>query len=131
MVLDIRKLYQKGTSEENFFFEHEFAENPFDIPTVTFSAPVKILGKVHILSDKSAYAEISIEVKLSGECTRCLRPTEKTLHFETEETFGEGEDSYPVVNGKIDLTKPCFDAIAVGMPMTFLCDDNCEGLKIN
>ena len=130
MIIDLKKLYQKGVKEENFFFEHEFTESPFDIPSVSFSAPVKVLGKVTVISDKSAVVAASIEVTVKGECTRCLKETEKTFHFEMEESFGGGEDDYPVTNGRIDLTKPCFDAIALGMPMTFLCDDNCEGLKI-
>ena len=38
------------------------------------------------------------------------------------------EDGYPVVNGKIDLSKIADDLIILNTPVAFLCREDCKGL---
>ncbi|HQV16972.1 DUF177 domain-containing protein [Gordonia sp. (in: high G+C Gram-positive bacteria)] len=74
----------------------------------------------------------------SGQCSRCLEPVEGTVHVfltelfaypnsETEQTTDE-EDVHRIVDEQIDLEQSIIDAVAMELPMSPLCSDDCPGL---
>ena len=74
----------------------------------------------------------------AGQCSRCLEPVEGTVHVfltelfaypdsETEQTTDE-EDVHRIVDEQIDLEQSIIDAVAMELPMSPLCSDDCPGL---
>ena len=74
----------------------------------------------------------------AGQCARCLEPVEGTVHVfltelfaypdsETEQTTDE-EDVHRIVDEQIDLEQSIIDGVAMELPMSPLCSDDCPGL---
>ncbi|MBO4251351.1 MAG: DUF177 domain-containing protein [Clostridia bacterium] len=124
MIIDLNAIKRSGKTEESFFFEYD-ADIEIALPDAELLEPVSVQGTVFIAGN-TAEVEGEIVYTLKGSCTRCLADTEKTYAVEFSESFGEGE--YPIVNGKIDLTKPVDDIIIMNTPVAFLCRDDCKGL---
>lgn len=126
MILDLNAIKRSGKTQTTFFFEYD-AEIDVALPETSLVLPVKVQGEAFLIGDDGAEIEGEITFTLSGECTRCLEKTEKTFTVEFCENFGK-EDGYPVINGKIDLSKMVDDIIITNTPVTFLCKDDCKGL---
>ncbi|MBQ9486156.1 MAG: DUF177 domain-containing protein [Clostridia bacterium] len=126
MILDLNAVKRSGKSQESFFFEYN-ADIAVAIPDVNLLSPVKINGELFLTGENAAEIEGEITFTLSGACTRCLADTEKTFVVEFNESCGT-EDGYPVVNGKIDLSKIADDLIILNTPVAFLCREDCKGL---
>ncbi|GAB05470.1 DUF177 domain-containing protein [Gordonia amarae] len=74
----------------------------------------------------------------AGQCSRCLEPVEGTVHVfltelfaypdsETEQTTDE-EDVHRIVDEQIDLEQSIIDGVAMELPMSPLCSEDCPGL---
>lgn len=126
MIIDLNALKRAGKTQTSFFFECEPVLE-LALPDAKLVLPVKVQGELFLTGENSASVDGEVNFTVSGECTRCLKPTEKTFAAEFSETFGEG-DGYPVVNGKIDLEKTVEDVIIMNTPVAFLCKDDCKGL---
>ena len=126
MTIDLNELKRTGKTHTSFFFEYE-SDIGLTLPNARLLSPVKVCGELFLTGENSATADGEVSFTVSGDCTRCLAPTEKVFNSEFSETFGN-EDGYPVVNGKIDLKKAVDDVIIINTPVTFLCKDDCKGL---
>ena len=126
MIIDLNAIKRAGKTQTSFFFEYS-ADIKIELPETELVAPVTLDGELFITGAAQAEVEGEITFTLKGACTRCLKPAEKTFVVEFSESFGT-EDGYPVVNGKIDLTKMVDDIIITNTPVTFLCKDDCKGL---
>lgn len=125
MILDLNAIKRSGKTEENFFFEYD-ADIDIALPNTALMLPVKLQGTAYVSGASRAEVEGEIVFTLKGACTRCLADTEKTFSAEFNEIFGE--DGYPIVNGKIDLSKMVDDIIITNTPVAFLCKEDCKGL---
>ncbi len=128
MIIDFRKIARLGKTEESFFFEFTPSSDIIDIPEAEFSAPVKVSGTAYLTDMHSAYIEGEITFKVKANCTRCLTPTEKEFFALISEQVSSDEDSYPVKNDSIDLTKMLEDKIIMTIPVSFLCKEDCKGI---
>ena len=132
MIIDLRKLRQSGKDGIDFSFDYNPTESLSTIPGVEILLPIKIIGRVDITGKNSAFVEAEISFNLKGQCTRCLKETEKSYVFTLEEEFFDRnyaeEDDYIYVNDKLDLTKAVYDAILFNMPINFLCSEDCVGI---
>ncbi len=74
----------------------------------------------------------------AGQCSRCLEPVEGTVHVfltelfaypdsETEQTTDE-EDVHRIVDEQIYLEQSIIDGVAMELPMSPLCSEDCPGL---
>ncbi len=131
MIIDLKKLRTSGKQESSFFFEYAPNENLSGIPNTQVVSPVKIAGSVTLTDTHSAYIEGEITYTLKGACTRCLTETEKTYSVEFDEQVDQDNDSYPVINDKVDLTKIVDDRVLMSLPINFLCKDDCKGICFN
>lgn len=132
MVIDFRKIARSGKTEEDFFFEYLPEEELLLLPDAKIVTPVKITGTATLTGKHSAYIDAEICFSVEAECTRCLTPTVKEFIAEiTEEVDAEDEDSYPVKNDTVDLTKMINDKIIMTVPFNFLCKEDCKGLCLN
>ena len=128
MIIDFRKIARSGKTEESFFFEFTPNNQVIDIPDAEFSAPVKVSGTAYLTDMHSAYIEGEIMFSVKANCTRCLEPTEKQFVAEFAEQVSSDEDSYPVKNDSVDLTKIIEDKIIMTIPVSFLCREDCKGI---
>ena len=129
MFLDLRDILRKGKEQENFFFEYTITEDLVSIPSAEIENPVRVSGNITLNDRHSAYITGEVAFTLSGDCTRCLTKTSKTLIAEFDEFVTiNNEDGYSIVNDRIDLSKIVNDVIVSSMPVQFLCSENCKGI---
>jgi uncharacterized protein len=77
--------------------------------------------------------ELSLDVALAGPCFRCLEDAELALQLrlrEYEATKPESDDERTeyLEDDRLDLSAWAHDAIALALPETILCRDDCAGL---
>ncbi|MDA8440224.1 MAG: DUF177 domain-containing protein [Propionibacterium sp.] len=75
----------------------------------------------------------SAEVRLTGECTRCLEPIEDTSSYEVQELYfypgrDAEEDASRIEGDLIDLDPALRDAVVLELPFAPLCREDCAGL---
>lgn len=129
MILDLKKLKRTGKDSSNFFFEYSPETELLDLPNADIVLPISVNGTVTITGEHSAYLEGEVVFSVKGECTRCLKDTEKefALNFQ-EGVESNNPDGYPVKNDTVDLRPIVDDLIAINSPVTFLCSDDCKGI---
>ena len=75
---------------------------------------------------------LRFDVRLAGPCMRCLEPANRTLHIDSREIDqpGGGEDlASPYVDGdELDVHAWARDALALDLPATIVCREDCAGL---
>ena len=129
MILDLKKLKRTGKDSQDFFFEYSPEKDLVDIPSADIKDCVKISGTVTLTGTHSCYVEGEVSFTISGECTRCLKDTENTYVVEFQEGLEENNpDGYSVKNDTVDLSVIVDDIIAMNVPVSFLCEENCKGL---
>ena len=129
MKLDLKKLKRSGKDREDFFFEYSADAELVDIPECNFDGAVKITGSVLLTGEHSCLVSGEVEFTLKGECTRCLNDATNTYVAEFNEALEENNpDGYSVKNDTVDLTVIVDDVIAMNIPVSFLCREDCKGL---
>ena len=128
MILNLKEVYKSGKESRDFFFLYEPDEELSTIPNVSVVLPVKINGTLTLTGAHSCLVEGEITFSLKGECSRCLKETEKEYFTSFSEEVSDGENGYKVINDTVDLGKIADDAILAEMPLVLLCDENCKGL---
>ena len=129
MILDLKKIKRSGKEREDFFFEYNPDKEIIDIPNVDFSGAVKIEGTVTLTGEHSAFIEGEVTFALSGECTRCLSQAHKEYVVELRESVDKDDlEGYPLKNDTVDLSKMVDDLVAINLPVSFLCKEDCKGL---
>ena len=66
-----------------------------------------------------------------GTCRRCLEPAGGVLELRVREHFtegGDGEETYPLHDGDVDLEPMVRDAVLLELPQAPLCRPDCRGL---
>ena len=75
---------------------------------------------------------LRFDATLSGPCMRCLEPAQPVFSVDAREVSqpGEGDElqSPYVENGVIDLRGWARDALALSLPASLLCREDCAGL---
>lgn len=80
----------------------------------------------------------TVSGETEGHCVRCLEPVDGTVTVfltelyaypdsETEQTT-DSEDIHRIVDDRIDLEQAVIDAVALELPMSPLCSEDCAGL---
>ncbi len=73
----------------------------------------------------------TITAQWAGTCRRCLEPAGGTLVTPVREHFtegGDGEETYPLHDGEVDLEPMVRDAVLLELPQAPLCRESCLGL---
>jgi uncharacterized protein len=75
---------------------------------------------------------LRFDARLAGPCMRCLEPAAPVFSVDAREVSqpGEGEElaSPYVAHGLLDLQAWARDALALSLPTTVLCREQCAGL---
>ncbi len=130
MILDLRKLKRSGKDRSDFFFEYTPQGQLVDIPSADVSS-VKVTGSIILTGDHSCVVEGEVVFGISGECTRCLKETERFYTAEFSEAVEENNpDGYSLKNDTVDLSAIVDELITINAPISFLCDDACKGICV-
>jgi uncharacterized protein len=73
----------------------------------------------------------TVRAPWTGICRRCLEPAGGLLELPVREHFtegGDGEDTYPLHDGEVDLEPMVRDAVLLELPPAPLCRPDCRGL---
>lgn len=129
MLLDLRKLKRSGKDQENFFFEYQPQTELVDIPSCEIFGAVKVSGTITLTGEHSCYVEGEVDFTIKGECTRCLSDAVNVYVADFKEALEENNpDGYSVKNDTVDLSIIVDDIIAMNVPVSFLCREDCKGL---
>src|SRR5579884_1980274 len=111
------------------------AVEPFTLGGEHYSVvPSLIATRLDVSRTNAAgYAlRLRFEATLSGPCMRCLENAESVFWVDAREVWqpGGGEElSSPYLeNGVLDLHSWARDALALALPATLLCREDCAGL---
>lgn len=73
-----------------------------------------------------------------GQCSRCLEPIDGTVTVFLTELFAypdsateqttDADDIHRIADDRIDLEQSIIDAVALELPMSPLCSEDCQGL---
>ena len=131
MIIDLRKLKRSGKDQTDFFFDYEPQAELVDLPSAELVTPVKVQGKLMLTGEHSAYVEGEVVFGIKGECTRCLKDTEKYYSADFAEALEvDNQEGFSVKNDMVDLTEIVDETILLNQPISFLCDEDCKGICI-
>lgn len=121
----------------------------------TIIGPVRCVGSLTKPDDTTVYFEGRIEGRIARECVRCLSIFEDNLSLRWLVLFkktpsgpllgaggrqdsryqdddpNEGDDSYTIEGGQIDLLPVIREQIILATPLQAICRDDCIGLCQN
>ena len=129
MIVDIRKLNAKRQYFGTEQFEYLPDENLLDIPFAAFDGAVKVRFDFDLYEDDSLEIKGTVQYRLVGQCSRCLKDTALEIEGALEACFlpKKTEEDYFYQGGMVDVTEAVRDAIVASLPFSLTCgDDNCQ-----
>lgn len=94
--------------------------------------PVEVRVDVSRTTGEGYALRLRFEATLSGPCMRCLEPAAPSFTIDAREVSqpGAGEElaSPYVEHGTLDLRGWARDALALSLPSSLLCTEDCAGL---
>lgn len=129
MIIDVKKLKNKGIIDYDFELDYNPPENLITLPNTVFNGAVKIKGELKLYKDY-ILADADVIFKLTGECSRCLDLAEMTIKCYLDEKFlnVKSDTDYYYLNDMLDLSFAVNDLIIMNMPYINLCKDDCKGI---
>jgi uncharacterized protein len=91
--------------------------------------PMEVSGRLIGLIDAvEAVYRVSANAHLT--CTRCLIEWDERVEVDVEQFFRRvpDEEGYRITGDEIDLYEPARDELALALPSTPVCRDDCRGL---
>ena len=91
--------------------------------------PMHVEGQVRGTID-GVLTDFTATAKAHLTCVRCLTEWEAVLETSGSQHFGKtpDEDGYSIEEGRIDMTGPATDEMALAMPAAPVCRPDCKGL---
>lgn len=91
--------------------------------------PMTVSGRVVGLID-AVEAELAVSATAHFTCTRCLTEWDGPVEVESKQYFRRlpDEDGYAISDDEIDVSGPARDELALALPATPLCREDCRGL---
>jgi uncharacterized protein len=91
--------------------------------------PMTVTGRVLGLID-AVRAELTVAATARLTCTRCLQEWDELISVEAEQYYRKipDEDGYAIVDNTVDVSSPAQDELALALPLTPLCREDCLGL---
>lgn len=93
---------------------------------------VKVNGEYEIYEDGAVGVRLTVNYKLSGQCSYCLELSEKDVSFTTDILFvtEKDDENYYYDGNKIVLNSAVDDAILISQPNVLLCRQDCKGIDV-
>jgi uncharacterized metal-binding protein YceD (DUF177 family) len=144
MLFNVSALLTGSVGDEmRFHFAHETLQND----GLSFRE-VQARGKL-MRTDRTVFADMSVEAVFDAECSRCLNDTEMTLSMNFAEEFvplnvdlmashrgwfddyGRYENDEALTidsSNELDISTALWQGLSAAMPMSPLCDPSCKGI---
>jgi uncharacterized protein len=96
---------------------------------VTVEGPMEVEGRAVGLID-AVRTEFTVSAIAHFQCIRCLTEWDETVEVRSEQYFRTmpDEDGYGIVDDQLDVSGPAQDELALSLPSTPLCKEDCLGL---
>ncbi|SDB91419.1 uncharacterized protein GA0111570_10866 [Raineyella antarctica] len=137
LVLDTHDLGRRAGAMREL---HETIPAPAGIGTpvigIPEGSPIELDLRLESVSEGVLVSGIA-DVRLEGECSRCLTPIQDSSDVDLQELFlyadqhleGEDEEDVARMQGELlDLEPALRDAVVLDLPFTPLCREDCAGL---
>jgi DUF177 domain-containing protein len=129
--VDIGALLAGG--RQRLSVDQQVALEPFE--GVSFPEPARVRLDVHATGDMLEIAG-TIEVKIHGECDRCLGDVDRAMHVDVDERFpadGEAQadpfgDSNVLTGDRLDVKDLATQLVCSAVPLGLLCAEGCKGI---
>ena len=130
-TINVASLLRSGTLRE------ETIEAVIDDLFVTGSAvPVGAPVRAELTLDPSGsghaiHVRGNVTFPFEGDCARCLNPAVGTLVTEIQELFEEDwteDETWPIVQDRIDIEPLVREAVLLELPLAPVCREDCAGL---
>lgn len=132
-TIDLSTLALK--SGEGRRLDLELIPKPLELGGETYDfGPEPAPGRLDVSRTSSGHAlRLELRAILHGRCMRCLTPAEFAVEVESREVDQPGtadeELNSPYVTGdELDVAAWAHDAIALALPQSLLCQEDCAGL---
>ncbi|MBQ7368470.1 MAG: DUF177 domain-containing protein [Clostridia bacterium] len=133
ITIDVRKLNAQKKYVGRMEFEYSAPDDLIEIPFVKFASPVKVCFDYELFEDDSLEARGTVQYRLQGQCSRCLKDATMEIVGELDayfQPFKNGED-YSYSGGVIDLTKAIDEAVMASLPFSLSCGDDCQSIPFS
>jgi uncharacterized protein len=100
-----------------------------DLGDSSVDGPMTVSGRVVGLID-AVEAEFTVSATAHFICTRCLTEWDGPVEVDSKQYFRTlpDEDGYAIEEDEIDVFGPARDELALALPTTPLCREDCRGL---
>ena len=138
MEIEVRKLNALKRYEGSFAYDYTPPRDICLIPLCNIDGEVKVEGAYEICDDGKVWVDLTVNYKISGQCSYCLKPALKQITFTTEILYDvtdnnakdKDDDHYKYDGIKINLQSAVDDAILLSQPNILLCSDGCTGIDV-
>ena len=95
----------------------------------TVDGPMVVSGVLEGQLD-SVRSDFDVSAQAHLVCNRCLKEWHEEVSVTAEHFFRPtaDEDGYAIVDGSVDMAPPAQDELALALPSTPLCREDCKGL---
>lgn len=132
MKISLQESMKKSINRD---LDFEFTPDNFIMGTeeVVFKKPVKVKGKVKVLSG-IVDLDVIVETELEMTCDRCLIRYDKDVNLKIKEKLARevSEDDFDTIqlneSDTVDLAEIITRDIISSLPIQSLCSENCKGL---
>ena len=129
--VDIGGLLAGG--RQRLVVDQEVALEPFE--GIRFPEPARVHLDVHATGEMLELAG-SVDVKIHGECDRCLADVERDMHVDVDEQLDVGPDalkdpfgaSNVLAGDRLDVRDLATQVVVSSVPLGLLCGENCLGI---
>jgi uncharacterized protein len=129
--VDIGALLAGG--RQRLAVDQQVALEPFE--GVSFPEPARVHLDVHATGDMLEIAG-AIDVKIHGECDRCLGEVDRAMHVDIDERFpvdGEAQadpfgESNVLTGDRLDVKDLATQLVCSAVPLGLLCTEDCKGI---
>ena len=126
LTIDVSDLVGHPEAVRNFAGDHPVSLRLGD---AVVKGPMHVEGSARG-TIHGVLAEFTAAATAHLTCVRCLTEWEAVIEAEGSQHFGKApdEDGYAIEEGRIDISGPATDEMALAMPAAPLCRENCKGL---
>lgn len=135
MILDLESVFNTEGLSKEFEYELDLSEEEISA-SKPFTSPVRVSGCV---SNSTGIVELKAKADfvLELDCDRCAKPIKPELSTEINHTLvtslnDDTNDELVLVNElRFDLDELVIEDIFLGLPVKFLCKEDCKGICPN
>jgi len=126
LTIDVTDLVGHPEAIREFTGEHMVALRLGD---AVINGPMQVEGRIRGAID-GVLADFTTTARAHLACVRCLTEWDAVIEAEGSQHFGKtpDEDGYAIEEGRIDMTGPATDEMALAMPSAPVCREDCKGL---